>query len=43
MYLSGAAPFEIEEDLINKAVQESIVDQKAVALFCGSALKNKGV
>ena len=43
LYLSGAEPHEIEESAINAAICKSIQDLEAVALFCGSALKNKGV
>lgn len=42
-YLSGTEPFQIHEELINHAIKKSITGQHAVALFCGSALKNKGV
>ena len=42
-YLSGAEPHEIDASLIDQAIRSSINEQKAVALFCGSALKNKGV
>ena len=29
--------------MIDQVISDSIKDQKAVALFCGSALKNKGI
>lgn len=31
------------EEVLNKAIKDSIMTQNAVALFCGSALKNKGI
>lgn len=40
LYLGGE---EIESDLIESAIRDSIKTQKSVALFCGSALKNKGI
>lgn len=42
-YLSGTDPWEISEDLINEAISEAVRNHKTVALFSGSALKNKGV
>lgn len=42
-YLSGAEPWQIEASLIDQAIRRAIASQRAVALFCGSALKNKGV
>ena len=42
-YLSGVEPWEVDRDLIERAIKVSLKEQKAVGLFCGSALKNKGV
>ena len=43
LYLSGAEPWEIKQELIEQAIREAIASHNSVALFCGSALKNKGV
>lgn len=43
LYLSGTEPDQIDQDLIDKAIRKALVSQKAVPLFCGSALKNKGI
>lgn len=42
-YLSGVPVEDISQDLIEEAIRNAIMTQKSVALFCGSALKNKGV
>ena len=42
-YLSGTSIELISQDLIDQAIRTAILSQKTVALFCGSALKNKGV
>jgi elongation factor G len=43
LYLSGTPVEEIQQEIIDQAIRQAIKSQKAVALFCGSALKNKGV
>lgn len=43
LYLSGAEPWEIDQELIESAIRDAIAHHNSVALFCGSALKNKGV
>jgi elongation factor G len=43
IYLSGTSVEEIEQEAIDEAIRQAIMSQKTVALFCGSALKNKGV
>ena len=42
-YIMGLEPENFEQGLIEAAVKKAIKTQKAVALFCGSALKNKGI
>lgn len=43
MYLSGTPVDEIDQEMIDEAIRTAIKSQKSVALFCGSALKNKGI
>lgn len=43
LYLSGTPVDEIDQQLIDEAIRTAIRSQKSVALFCGSALKNKGI
>jgi elongation factor G len=43
LYLSGTPIDEIDQEMIDEAIRTAIKSQKSVALFCGSALKNKGI
>ncbi|CDW86051.1 translation elongation factor g [Stylonychia lemnae] len=43
LYLSGVPIENLNQELIERAIRNSLMTQKSVALFCGSALKNKGI
>lgn len=43
LYLEGKEPESFGPDILDEAIRKAVRGRKVVPIFCGSALKNKGI